>query len=81
MSDILLDARNRNTYYGHIHALKGISIKTEKGNFVSIIGANGAGKSTLLKTIMGLVKAESGQIIYDQKDITKLPTHTTVKYA
>jgi len=80
MADILLDAKDLNTYYGHIHALKGISIKTEKGNFVSIIGANGAGKSTLLKTIMGLVKAESGQIIYDQKDITKLPTHTIVKY-
>lgn len=80
MSDILLDARDLNTYYGHIHTLKGISIKAEKGNFVSIIDANGAGKSTLLKTITGLVKAESGQIIYDQKDITRLPTHTIVKY-
>ena len=80
MSDILLDSRNLNTYYGHIHALKGISIITEKGDFVSIIGANGAGKSTLLKTVMGLVKAESGKITYDHKDITKLPTHMIVKY-
>ena len=80
MAEKLLGAKNLNTFYGHIHALKGISIITEKGGFVSIIGANGAGKSTLLKTIMGLVKAESGNIIYDHKDITKLPTHTIVKY-
>jgi len=80
MAEKLLGTKNLNTFYGHIHALKGISIRTEKGDFVSIIGANGAGKSTLLKTVMGLVKAESGKIIYDHKDITKLPTHTIVKY-
>ena len=67
MSDMFLDARDLNTYYGHIHALKGISIKAEKENFVSTIGANGGGKSTLLKTIMGLVKAESGQIFLRSK--------------
>lgn len=79
MSDLLLDVTNVNTYYGHIHALKNISVKVKKGSLVTIIGANGAGKSTLLKTIMGLVQAQSGQIYYNGTDITRLPTHEIVK--
>ena len=69
MPETMLEAIDLNTYYGHIHALKGISLRVEKGSFVSIIGANGAGKSTFLKTIIGLVKAQSGKVIYSQKDI------------
>jgi len=80
MDDLILDARNLNTYYGQVHALKSISVRVAKGRFVSVIGANGAGKSTFLKTIMGLVKPRSGQILFDQRDITKSPTHKIVKY-
>ncbi len=55
MSEIMLDANTLNTYYEHIHALKDITVKVEKGSLVCMIGGNGAGKSTFLKTIMGLV--------------------------
>ena len=79
MSDLLLGVTDVNTYYGHIHALKNISLKVERGSLVTIIGANGAGKSTLLKTIMGLVQAQSGQIYYNGTNITRLPTHEIVK--
>jgi len=79
MSDVLLDVTDLNTYYGHIYALKNVSIKVEEGSLVSIIGANGAGKSTFLKTVMGLVQAHSGKITYHGKDITRLPTHQIVK--
>ena len=79
MSEIMLDANTLNTYYEHIHALKDITVKVEKGSLVCMIGANGAGKSTFLKTIMGLVKPLSGKIVYDEKDITRVPTHTIVK--
>ena len=51
----LLELDNIHTYYGHIHALKGISLKVEKGEVVTLIGANGAGKSTTLRAISGLV--------------------------
>ena len=50
----LLEVENVHTYYGHIHALKGISINVGQGEIVTLIGANGAGKSTTLKTISGL---------------------------
>lgn len=79
MSDALLEARGIKTYYGHIQALKDITIKAKRGELVCIIGTNGAGKSTFLKTIIGLVKPVSGQVIYDQKDITLLPTHKIVR--
>ncbi|NIO04988.1 MAG: ATP-binding cassette domain-containing protein [Proteobacteria bacterium] len=79
MSDLLLDVRDVNTYYGHIHALKNISVRVGKGSLVSVIGANGAGKTTFLKTIMGVVQAQSGKIYYDGDEITRLPTHKIVK--
>ena len=57
--------------YGHIRALKGVSLAVHRGSIVSIIGSNGAGKSTLLKTVMGLVEAESGDIRYAGQPITR----------
>ncbi|MBW1668609.1 MAG: ABC transporter ATP-binding protein [Deltaproteobacteria bacterium] len=80
MPETLLEAREINTYYGHIHALKGISVKAKRGGLVAIIGANGAGKSTLLKTVMGLVRPSSGRVIYDQEEITLSPTHKIVRH-
>jgi branched-chain amino acid transport system ATP-binding protein len=53
-----------NTYYGHIHALKGISLEVREGEIVTLIGANGAGKSTTLRTISGLLRAKQGEILF-----------------
>jgi len=65
----LLELRNVNAYYGNIHALKGISLTVEEGEIVTLIGANGAGKSTTLKTISGLLRPRSGEIIFDGERI------------
>ena len=56
----MLEVKDLHTYYGNIHALKGISIEVEEGEIVSLIGANGAGKTTTLRAISGLIKARSG---------------------
>jgi len=74
----LLELDNIHTYYGHIHALKGISLKVEKGEIVTLIGANGAGKSTTLRAISGLVRARQGRILLHDKEITKMPPHEIV---
>ena len=56
----LLELENIHAYYGHIHALKGVSLRVEEGEIVTLIGANGAGKSTTLRTISGLIHAREG---------------------
>lgn len=76
----LLELENVHTYYGHIHALKGISLKVEKGEIVTLIGANGAGKSTTLRAISGLVRPRHGQIKLHDREITKLPPHEIVAH-
>lgn len=63
------------TYYGHIEALKGIDIDVKKGEIVTLIGSNGAGKSTLLMTICGSPQARMGTVMFDGRDITRMPTH------
>lgn len=68
----MLKIDNINTYYGHIHALKGISLEVKQGEIISLIGANGAGKSTTLLSISGLEKPRSGSITFNGEDITKL---------
>ena len=73
--DIVLQIDNLHVYYGAIHAIKGISIKVPRGKIITLIGANGAGKTTTLSTIAGLVKAKSGKIIFEGKDITNKPAH------
>lgn len=65
--------------YGNVNALKGISIVVEKGSIVTLIGANGAGKSTTMNTISGLLKAVSGKILLDGKDITNIASFQIVK--
>lgn len=64
-------------YYGGIHALKGLNVKVEKGEIVTLIGCNGAGKSTTLKTISGQVTPKTGQVLFHGADITKQPPHLT----
>ena len=65
--------------YGHILALKDISLEVPQGSIVSLIGANGAGKTTTMKTIMGLVKPTSGRVIFEGQDITSRQTHQVVQ--
>ncbi|HHX22888.1 MAG: ABC transporter ATP-binding protein [Tepidanaerobacteraceae bacterium] len=66
----MLTLDNIQTYYGNIHALKGISLDVKHGEIVTIIGANGAGKTTVLKTICGLVTPSSGKVMFENNDIT-----------
>ncbi|SHF28577.1 branched-chain amino acid transport system ATP-binding protein [Kaistia soli DSM 19436] len=71
----MLQVRGAKTYYGKIIALKGVDIDVNKGEIVTLIGANGAGKSTLMMTICGNPRAREGQILFEGRDITQLPTH------
>ena len=75
MADPLLKIDDINTYYGKIHALKGISLEVHKGEIVTLIGANGAGKSTTLKTISGQLSPRTGYIEYDGQRINGIPAH------
>jgi len=74
----LLELENVHSYYGHIHALQGISLTVEEGEIVTLIGANGAGKSTTLRTISGLVHARQGHIRLKDREITNLQPHEIV---
>jgi len=77
-SKILLELEEVHSYYGHIHALQGISLHVEEGEIVTLIGANGAGKSTTLRTISGLIKPRQGKIRLKGKEIAGLPPHQIV---
>ena len=70
----MLDIAGVHTFYGHIEALRGVSLKVEQGEIVTLIGANGAGKSTLLMTICGTPRARHGSIVFEGEDITQKPT-------
>jgi branched-chain amino acid transport system ATP-binding protein len=74
----MLEIRNVSTFYGHIQALKDVTLQAEPGEIVSLIGANGAGKSTLLNTISGLVPAQTGKILLDGVEIQHLAPETIV---
>jgi branched-chain amino acid transport system ATP-binding protein len=71
----MLELTDVHTYYGNIHALKGVSLRVEKGEIVTLIGSNGAGKSTTLRTIQGINKPRSGSILLEGEDLEKLPAH------
>ena len=71
MPEALLQMRDVHTYYGHIHALKGITMDIQAGEIVTLLGSNGAGKSTTLGSITGVVHASQGEILFDGTDITK----------
>lgn len=74
----MLEVNDIHTYYGNIHALKGISITVDQGEIVTLIGANGAGKSTTLRTISGLLKPRSGNVILNGEEISTMPAHDIV---
>lgn len=74
----LLEIEKVHTFYGEIHALKGVSLIVDQGEIVSLIGANGAGKSTLLKTTSGLLRPRSGSIRLNGEDLTQYPPHKIV---
>ncbi len=74
----LLELIDVHTYYGQIHALKGVSLSVAKSEIVTLIGANGAGKSTLLKTTSGLLRPTQGSILFDGEDLTQFRPHEIV---
>ena len=75
---MLLRVEALDVYYGAVHALKGVTLGAQPGEIVTLIGANGAGKSTLLRTLSGLIRARSGKIEFDGRDLTRLPAHEIV---
>jgi len=74
----MLEVRNIHTYYGNIHALKGISITVDEGEIVTLIGGNGAGKTTTLRSISGLIPPRSGDIYFEGEKISDTPAHELV---
>ena len=74
----LLELQNVHTYYGNIHALKGISVTVDKGEIVTLIGSNGAGKTTTLKTISGVLHPREGTITLEGRRIDRTPAHEVV---
>ena len=74
----LLQVDDIHTYYGRIHALKGVSLSVEQGEIVTLIGGNGAGKTTTLNTICGITPAAKGRVLLNGEDITHLPAHHIV---
>ena len=66
----LLEVNDIHTYYGNIHALKGISVEVDSGEIIALIGSNGAGKTTTLRTISGLMAPRDGNIVYDGQEIS-----------
>lgn len=74
----MLEVRDLQVYYGIIHSIKGISFNVNQGEVIALIGANGAGKTTTLHTITGLLAPKSGSVLFEGKDITKVPAHKIV---
>ena len=75
----MLEVKDLQVYYGMIQALKGVSFEVNQGEVIALIGANGAGKTTTLHTLTGLLPAKQGSIIFEGKDITKVPAHKIVE--
>jgi branched-chain amino acid transport system ATP-binding protein len=74
----LLELDNVHSYYGHIQALRGISLTVEEGEVVTLIGSNGAGKTTTLRSIHGVLPPREGKIIFDGEEIQGLPAHDMI---
>lgn len=74
----MLEVNNVHTYYGNIHALKGVSITVEENEIVTLIGGNGAGKTTTLRTISGIIHPRSGDVYFEGDKISKTPAHELV---
>lgn len=74
----MLEVKDIEVFYGVIQAIKGISFEVNEGEVIALIGANGAGKTTTLHTITGLLQPKKGNIMFEGKDITKIPAHKIV---
>jgi branched-chain amino acid transport system ATP-binding protein len=74
----LLEIENLHSYYGHVHALKGISLEVVEGEIVTLIGANGAGKTTTLRTVSGLLPPREGRVVFDGQVLNGVPAHQIV---
>lgn len=75
----MLKVNNINVYYGAIHAIKGISLEVKQGEIVTLIGANGAGKSTILKTISGLLRPKTGEVLFENQNLHTLEAQDIVR--
>ncbi len=75
----MLELNEVHTYYGNIHALKGVSMTVAEGEIVTVIGSNGAGKSTMLRTIQGILRPKKGTILLEGEALEKLPAHKIVE--
>lgn len=76
---MLLEIKDLNTFYGQSHILQGVFLEIDRREIVCLLGRNGVGKTTTLKSIIGLVKPRSGQVLFKGQDIAGLPTHTIAK--
>ena len=76
---MLLEVQDLNTFYGTSHVLQGISLTVEQGELVALLGRNGMGKSTTLKSIMGVVRAKSGSVVFKGKNICGYPSYKTAR--
>ncbi len=74
----MLEVKDLQVYYGMIQAIKGISFEVNEGETVALIGANGAGKTTILHTVTGLLSPKKGSVVFEGKEITKVPAHKIV---
>jgi len=79
MGEALLEINNLESFYGPIMAIRGVSLKVDKGQIVAVLGANGAGKSTLLKTISGIMDPEKGEVLFDGQPIQGHEPHKIVE--
>ncbi len=75
----LLEVQDIHSYYGHIHALRGVSLTVEKGEVVTLIGSNGAGKTTTLRSIHGVLTPREGRIVFDGEEIQNVPPHDMIE--
>jgi branched-chain amino acid transport system ATP-binding protein len=74
-----LELRNVHTFYGHIHAIKGVSLRVQPREIVTLIGANGAGKTTTLRTISGITPPREGEVLLNGQRIDRVPAHRIVE--
>ena len=79
MAQIMLEVKDIHTYYGNIQALRGVSLRVEEGEVVTLIGSNGAGKTTTLRTIQGLLRPRSGKILFEGGSLESLSTQAIVR--
>ena len=75
----MLEIDDLHVSYGHVHALKGVSLRVQPGEIVTLVGANGAGKSTLVKAVAGLIRPRQGSIRFEGAELTKIAAHQVVR--